>query len=506
MYKDRIKKWGLDKKNKERDMVAILRKKTERKAVGKQTSFRVRGQVVAMEDVLLYFKRKGTRETAISAAPTPSDISCWTPSPVHTPQPVDNVTQMISTDCSPSEAHLDTFLPLAPVKNDREAGVVGRGWTRAPPFIHDEHVRQSARNDTYNFLSDRLRISYSPSSPQTLFITEHLLFSIKAYFDGSFDSKTWITDENGYCKTITPAATIVPDYRHDFSKYCGIAGELVEKGSYVEFRRVLSKAFNLVQDLLRAEHQRTLGCFFEVFLYLMRKGLTDIVSLLCNYISKMATNVIAKEHPWSHICRLIGMLNMESFEHSIIQSWKCTIDAFEKGLGQFNPSTLGFYLQFIHLVYGSKDRLEEERLLRGLLAQFKQMLNMSTSQATRVMLNLGYNMIAQGRYTEAEELGLDVLSQVQGDELYVNTIEALEIIAWGQYCRHETNSAEKNLRDAIEMVIYGWGMSDPWAIKNMIFLEGWLREWGRKEEADQLKTERDELIGKDEIDEQSVGE
>jgi hypothetical protein len=43
MYKDRIKKWGLDKKNKERDMVAILRKKTERDAVGKESSFRVRG-------------------------------------------------------------------------------------------------------------------------------------------------------------------------------------------------------------------------------------------------------------------------------------------------------------------------------------------------------------------------------------------------------------------------------------------------------------------------------
>ena len=71
-------------------MVAILRKKTEREAVGKQTSFRVRGQVVNMENVLHYFKRKKkTGEIGVTAASTPSDISCWTPSPSTSGAPTD---------------------------------------------------------------------------------------------------------------------------------------------------------------------------------------------------------------------------------------------------------------------------------------------------------------------------------------------------------------------------------------------------------------------------------
>jgi hypothetical protein len=97
MYKGRIEKWGLDKNKKERDMVAILRKKTERDAVGKESSFRVRGQVVSMESVLHYFERKkGTGKKGISASSTASDISCLTPSPVHTPRQVPQSHQYFS--------------------------------------------------------------------------------------------------------------------------------------------------------------------------------------------------------------------------------------------------------------------------------------------------------------------------------------------------------------------------------------------------------------------------
>jgi hypothetical protein len=251
MYKDRIKKWGLDKKNKERDMLAIVRKKTEREAIGKESSFRVRGRIVTMENVLHYFKRKnGMQKMGIPAAATPSDISCWTPSPVHTPRPIDAGTQTISADYSSSESYFNTFLPLAPANNDVDTRMVGKGWTPAPPFVDDEYINQLTINDIYNFLSDREMIPRSPSPPQTLLVPEYLLFSIKTYFHGSFESGTWITDKNGYCTTINPADTSLPDKRpQDFRTYSILAAQLVKQGSSADFRRVLSKAFSLVEDL-----------------------------------------------------------------------------------------------------------------------------------------------------------------------------------------------------------------------------------------------------------------
>ncbi len=45
---------------------------------------------------------------------------------------------------------------------------------------------------------------------------------------------------------------------NDFDSYCFTATMLMEKGLHVEFRRALSKAFALVEQILRSEHPQTL--------------------------------------------------------------------------------------------------------------------------------------------------------------------------------------------------------------------------------------------------------
>lgn len=83
MYKDRIKEWGLDKNNKEHEMAAILRKKTQRAAVGKQSLLKVRGRTISLEEIQRYFRHKGiTLDKACArhaGASTPPGISCSTP-------------------------------------------------------------------------------------------------------------------------------------------------------------------------------------------------------------------------------------------------------------------------------------------------------------------------------------------------------------------------------------------------------------------------------------------
>jgi hypothetical protein len=58
MYKNRIIKWGFVKKNKEDEMKAIVKKKFVRAAIGKKSMFKLRGWIVALEDVERYIKRK----------------------------------------------------------------------------------------------------------------------------------------------------------------------------------------------------------------------------------------------------------------------------------------------------------------------------------------------------------------------------------------------------------------------------------------------------------------
>lgn len=92
MYKTQIKRWGLDKKNKEPEMRAIVRKNRQRADQGKSSVFRVRGQFRDFADIVRYWNRKGVSIDDLiarqTASPTPETVEVCTPvfSPITTPQ------------------------------------------------------------------------------------------------------------------------------------------------------------------------------------------------------------------------------------------------------------------------------------------------------------------------------------------------------------------------------------------------------------------------------------
>ena len=92
MYKTHVKQWGLDKKNKEPEMRAIVRKYKQRADQGKPSSIQVRGQIRTVVKAFSYWKRKGVSIDEIiarqTASPTPEAVKFFTPvpSPIMTPQ------------------------------------------------------------------------------------------------------------------------------------------------------------------------------------------------------------------------------------------------------------------------------------------------------------------------------------------------------------------------------------------------------------------------------------
>jgi hypothetical protein len=84
---------------------------------------------------------------------------------------------------------------------------------------------------------------------------------------------------------------------NDFDSYCFNATMFREKGLHVEFRRALSKASALIEQILRAEHPRTLACFLVVFIHLIQTGLPDITSFLRDFIKRMSSKVTGNRHP-----------------------------------------------------------------------------------------------------------------------------------------------------------------------------------------------------------------
>lgn len=115
MYKHRIKKWGFDKNCKASEMQAIARKKLERDAIGKASSFRIRGRQIEFEEVRRHFRRKShhsletvvVRENYLRSA-TPSEIEVLTPEP-SIPSPSGNDAHFV--DSAPMTVAERGFMP-----------------------------------------------------------------------------------------------------------------------------------------------------------------------------------------------------------------------------------------------------------------------------------------------------------------------------------------------------------------------------------------------------------
>ncbi|PMD52751.1 uncharacterized protein K444DRAFT_542978 [Hyaloscypha bicolor E] len=503
MYKDRIKKWRLDKKNKEGDMLAILRKKTEREAVGKSSSFRVRGQPVAIEDVYHYFKRKkNMRDQEAYNAPTPSDVSCRTPSPAPTVPPFGNDIQMMTTNpfswpdqfAQPEGAQ---YANATENLDDTEIDGMVVSTPERTFSEYNEQILQCTLRDMYNLISNNGDIPRSPSNPQTLLIPERLLLAIKTYVDGSFERGSWITGEDGYCVALgMPSSS-----PFNFCGYCQSAMSLLDRGLLVEFRRMLSKAFSVVDTLIRTQHPRTLDCIIDSVLYLRFRECHDIVELLLGYLSRISMILLTKDCPLARILRLISMLEIDSLEQGLTEAWRCALNGFEKALGELHISSLDINLDFTIRVYSHLSGSVVETHLRRLLAQAEKESRISKS-TLQVMVCLGWNLYDQSQFAEAEQLFLDVLSQAWGKGWYFLEVDALGHLARSQHQQDNKSSAEKNLRQSIQCTCETWGMADPLTIGRMIVLLEWLREWGREEEADQLQAEITEATGRDDIDEE----
>lgn len=119
MYKSRIWKWGLDKKLKSDEVLAILRLKIERDAQGKHSHFTIRGQPVDLDNINRYVKRNPLLLARLQAGQVPCiqtshEVSCFTPPPSPTislrpPPEVHRVDQVLRLFRDYVEGSLSSF-------------------------------------------------------------------------------------------------------------------------------------------------------------------------------------------------------------------------------------------------------------------------------------------------------------------------------------------------------------------------------------------------------------
>lgn len=425
MYISRIETWGLVKNKKEKDMLFIIRKKEEREAMGKRSTFVLRGRPINYEEAVYYFHRKGVSPHSRLLDPdslyseTPSHIVCRSPSP--------------------------------------------------PPVYH---------------------------------ISEQLFGSIQRYYDGSFESGQWVSTGDVVVNISRGRAKgdIVPDL-DEFSASCSAARALLKAKSFVEARRMLSTACALIRRILESQDPTALTNLFASFFNMAEDGYNEINDLFRRYISKMASVVVQRDHPWAVIWRLLAEVEHRDFDQILLQCWKCVDEALARNVGRFNTSAVLSYVEYKRAVLGRDNRVEEEIFLRKLLADCDLFHNYEPhASQCRILYKLACSLKFQSRFSEQEAVALDLAGRARllGGE--VEEQQGLLLASIAQHDLGKMTLAEETLRMFLASVEKSFGRTNPWAIQYAKMLESWLREWGREGDADVMKGDIEQRLIRHEVD------
>jgi len=516
MYASRFTKWGWDKNRKEDEMVFILYKTAERAAAGKQTTFQVRGRAVSQQDVAKYFARKGGIPTLdpeggdrnLPLRPlTPPNIHYRTPSPPPRQPKLENI--HTESTVYPRSSHQKSLKLLHTKSYSSSSATYDSDSTLDhldPKTIPEGYslsylpVEDLQRTHFYTEVSQEL------APPQFIRLSEELFYSINTYFDGSFSNGTW-----QYSEAIKDCINVnygIDTTRNNgrFLDACRMSITLIKDKKYVEARRMLSRACEIVQAMLVNGHPRAVSTFLENFLWLKREGFDEVTNLIRNYVSEMATTMLLESHPLVKICNLIARVDTEILEEAMIQSWKCSNDAFAQHLGRFSETTLHSYLTWVRWVYRPTNPKAEEVILRDLLADSLNVLDPKSPSSLSIQFKIGTNLMQQKQWDQCEAIGIEFLDRVREsgpghDRIVIqNTIQGLGLVATSQFHLGKLDTAVTNMRMAADVVAKHFGWSDPHVAIKLTTIEGWLRDSGNEAEADKVKLEIEKLIEPDDTD------
>ena len=381
------------------------------------------------------------------------------------------------------------------------------------PVARSAHMRPLERRKLYTFDHVSSSIDMAPcpkhyllravpytsiplilTPPDTLFKHEALLANISSYFKGSIEGEIWFLSARGRYDSVCDN-TIEP---LDFHILCELAVSNFRKGSNVDGRRLLSKLCSILPMMLREQNLRLLEIIIDTYHELTQQGFVGICAMLQDYVRKLAQSVLCERPVWQQICISISLPDPESSE-IMTRSWQCILDMTKRTTGPFSFESIRSETNLIWQTHRT-DSPHQESLLRELLTKYENGTNTLNDAGVHMATYCADSLLDQGKYSEAETLLGGSLQRAQRCRCLTKMWEArsLATLAQIQYLQHKHEPAEENVRLAISLYRQEYEM-DGTVVRFYNLLEGWLREWGRYGEADELSGKLEDFGREDDV-------
>lgn len=456
MYKGRIAKWGLNKNNKKHEVEAILRMQTQRSAVGKKSTFKLRGRSVDFESVRRYQRRKGltTRDImmpSISHAATLSSLRCTTP------QIEDQ------TDTSEKVAALPTLRCNTPELQDE-----------SPIWTHS-------------------------MLPTTTSGVEEILIAIRTYNIGSFETGVWAFDErHPHCRDVRNVCSgRNPDSKSgstDLYVLISQSRELFKGGDYHHGGLCLRQGFSRIQEILREEDPFAVWELMNTVSFLHEQGWADVLQSVLCHLAQMSDLLKTPSHPLSRIFRWCCNLASSDLLEVIARMRQCAADQFEDVTGSLSVSTVKLRLGWLRALGLVSGHEAHEAGLRALLVRCRTQFGLGQVQCLLILNRLANSLYERGQYTETASIGHEILQHASSPHFKgcasVFKGRGLSLICRAQVAQGEYVKAEAILNQLLDLNIACYGWRDPLTMDAMIVLEMCLDKLGKNQDAARLRAQR----------------
>lgn len=207
MYKSRITQWGFDKKNKASDMEFVLRKKMQRDAVHKSTSFIMRGRALNTPAFAAYVKRHHLLERIEKdayTADTPEHISYQTPVTSPISQSGIDEPDTSSEKVDRQQNKIQDNVPASNLNVSRTPVLADRYYMKDD----QETLSVIEPQDLYRWLFLEPNLARAIAPPEPLLTFEHLFVLTRAYVEGAFAKGVWAVNAEGTLINTTMTDTL----------------------------------------------------------------------------------------------------------------------------------------------------------------------------------------------------------------------------------------------------------------------------------------------------------
>jgi hypothetical protein len=346
MYKSKITQWGLNKKLRAPDVEFVLRKKMQRQAVGKRTSFTLRGRALDMQTVSNYVKRHPVLEQIEQEAytpATPDHISYQTPPTSPCPQAKTMIPNPAIENTDRRRDVMQEYASTSKIISGRATLLDNRlykkNWWKS--------LSVSELQGRYRWLQEP-RLTRAVAPPDRMRTSEVVLRLIPIYIVGALENGIWAltTDRNLISTDKTYSGAAAQFMRHVMASFMAL-----DQGLLVDAVQALGEAFALMPTMIRYDSPLSMQTYLAAVKHLLSAGFPDLAHMIRRNMRDVAALTLPPLHPVSRIYALMSAVEVEELEHVLGKAWDCRNDSLARIIGPFRFDVNGSKIDGLNRVY-----------------------------------------------------------------------------------------------------------------------------------------------------------